>query len=333
MRWAAQLEARIARGEGGIEESTPEDDARAAITVRELAEKFRHEYVSPTVRDIDFYRRQAWSVLDCHVLPQLGDKRAHEVTRKNVVEMRDALNRDKKHNRTVQKALVQLSKLYNWAIDLELVTCENPARRVPKPRTESSTEFYTRDEVARLLAEAAEHHPELHAPIAFAFYVGARKGELAALRWGDVELDVGRVIIRRSWDADARKSGKPVTVVLHPHLLAILKALRGPEERSADELVFSRTRPPARCALATAGARPTSRRRSTARGDCNTLALFQARPGHRARRAGRRPHRDPRCARPVDAAHDRAVHAPRGRASAPARRGTAGARSERGHAR
>src|SRR4029077_5066890 len=88
----------------------------------------------------------------------------------------------------------------------------------------SSTEFYTPDEVARLLAEAAKQMPSLHPLVPFAFYTGCRKGEIAALQWRDVDFEGGRIIVQRSWKAAARKKGKSVTVMIHPHLDAILRA-------------------------------------------------------------------------------------------------------------
>ena len=49
---------------------------------------------------------------------------------------------------------------------------------------------------------------------------------------GDCDLANGRIIVSRSWGYDARKSGDPVTVQVHPHLDAILRL--GREYLAAD---------------------------------------------------------------------------------------------------
>lgn len=228
----AQLQARVHSGKLAIEPRREE----ANLTVEDLARKFKEEVVLP-VRDLKLYRREMWSILRRHALPDLGKLRAEAVTRKSVVAMRDRLLSEDVHPRSVQKAIAAVSKLFNWAIEQELVA-SNPARGVKKPRTQSATHFYSEDEVARMLVWAAEHAPELHPVIAFAFYTGARKGEIAAVRWGDVDLDAGRVTLRRSWKQPARKSGEPVVVMVHPHLGAILRALKADDERGDDALVF-----------------------------------------------------------------------------------------------
>lgn len=109
---------------------------------------------------------------------------------------------------------------------------------VRKPQTTSSTEFYRPDEVARLLAKAAEVMPVLHPLVAFAFYSGCRKGEIAALQWRDVDFAGARIVVQRSWRAAARKKGRSVTVMIHPHLDAILRAHHERTGGAGEALVF-----------------------------------------------------------------------------------------------
>lgn len=74
--------------------------------------------------------------------------------------------------------------------------------------------------------------------IAFAFYTGCRKGEIAALRWSDLDWNGGRVLVERSWKRTARKSGESVTVNLNPHLRAILQAHQKRTRGEGEALVF-----------------------------------------------------------------------------------------------
>lgn len=183
------------------------------------------------------YRRQFWSVLDCHVLPHVGQLAADDVTRADLVRMVDALQGV--GARTVEKAIRHTSKLFNWAADRELVSGANPALRLRGPKYKSKSDYYTDAELAAMMATAAKQGSELYPIIATAAYGGLRKGELAALERRDVDLDGARMTVQRSWKASARKSGEALTVHLHPHLLIILTAhLEAQGDRPGDSLVF-----------------------------------------------------------------------------------------------
>lgn len=243
--------ARVDAGKVGRAVHTAEEKAKARTTVRELAEMFCG-YVEGAdgkpaetawktghggaTRNPTKYRRQAWSVFKCHVLPVVGDRSAAELKPADVVRLRDGLQGAKKHARTVLRSLAHLSLLFSWAIENGHVEVANPCADVKKPTPKSRSEFYSSDEVARIMTKAAEHAPDLHPMIALAFYSGARKGELAALQVGDCDLEGGRIVITRSWEHDARKSGEAVTVQVHPHLAAILAPLLS--GRKPGELVF-----------------------------------------------------------------------------------------------
>jgi integrase len=237
----AELVARIAAArEGRPYREAPKVEA-PKLTVRELAEKFKAECQNPDVWNVEAYRRDMWSAFNCHLLPFLGDKAVADVRRADVARWRDDMKANGRSKRQIIRGMAAASKLWNWAIELGHLPdgAQNPLTLVGKPQADQSTDFYTDAEVARLLATAAEHAPSLHGVIAFAYYTGCRRGEIAALRWGDVDLEGGRIVISRSWKRDARKSGKAVVVTIHPHLGAILAEL-APEDRAAaaDLLVF-----------------------------------------------------------------------------------------------
>lgn len=241
-----KIKARVRQGLPGLER---EEVRRAApgLTLRALAAKFCGKAPDwkgdggADTRDPKHYRRQFWSVLKCHVLPVVGDMPANEVRRSDVVRVIDAMKGEKR--RTTQKATRNISRLYTWALDRELVTCANPAQRQRTPKYQESNSYYRDDEVARLLAKAPEHKPDLYPIVATAYYAGLRKGELAALRWADVDLKAGRADVSRSWAHAARKSGAAVVVHLHPRLLAILTAhYERQKPADPDALVFPRGR-------------------------------------------------------------------------------------------
>ncbi len=106
---------------------------------------------------------------------------------------------------------------------------------------------------ARLLAALPEKDRALWAT---AMYAGLRRGELMALRWGDVDLASGLIRVERAWDPKEREiieaksqTGRrrvPIAAVLRDELVSH-KLRTGTE---ADALAFGRPdgRPPARSA-------------------------------------------------------------------------------------
>jgi integrase len=76
---------------------------------------------------------------------------------------------------------------------------ENPARDASPPSPgKSQVKAFTDDQVNRLLAEAASYDPELHLAVACLLATGVRRSELVGLAFDCVDLDAGRITIRRS---------------------------------------------------------------------------------------------------------------------------------------
>jgi integrase len=76
---------------------------------------------------------------------------------------------------------------------------ENPARDASPPSPgKSPVKAFTDEEVNRLLDEALSYDPELHLAIACLLACGMRRSELLGLAFDCVDLDAGRITIRRS---------------------------------------------------------------------------------------------------------------------------------------
>ena len=94
--------------------------------------------------------------------------------------------------------------------------------KVPKPEFD----FLDFDEAARLVAAADHEWPTM---ILVAMRTGLRQGELLALRWDDVDLVRGSLVVRRSdWrgHVGAPKNGRTREVPLSPEAVTALKAHR-----------------------------------------------------------------------------------------------------------
>jgi integrase len=145
---------------------------------------------------------------------------------------------------TLAKHLRQLGACLQAAV-AEGYATENPVRRLHKtarPKVaKSRPAYYTDDELARLWPELAER-PVMLALCKLAVGTGMRFGELAALRWSDVDLLNRELHVSRTFvdglGEQPTKSNEPRTVDLTPPAAAVLEAWY--RESGDDGLVFER---------------------------------------------------------------------------------------------
>lgn len=115
--------------------------------------------------------------------------------------------------RTIRHAHDVLRATLNWAVSLDYVgnnvASKITAQDLPKaPKPENTV--LNEDELRQLLAEAKHpssrasrrgtlsSQPWFYAAVAFAAYTGARRGEVLAVKWSDLDMDNGTATIRES---------------------------------------------------------------------------------------------------------------------------------------
>jgi integrase len=158
--------------------------------------------------------------------------------------------------RTVKHAHFVLHRALERAFEAEIIG-RNVAHGIELPRVETKEiEILKAGEIENVLAALADH--PLHPIVVLAISSGARRGELLALRWGDVDLAASTIKIERSLEQTAAglkfKSPKTKhgrrTVGLPPIAVEALKTHRrkqlefrlacGLGKATPDTLVFSR---------------------------------------------------------------------------------------------
>jgi integrase len=140
-------------------------------------------------------------MINRNIKPELGDVKLDRLTARHV----DAFYR-KLRDRGLSPSSVRrhhglLHAALQQAVRWDLLV-NNPADRATQPRAVSSTiSPPTDDQVLALVAEAERTDPALATAIVVASITGARRGELAALRWSDVDLQRRSLRISRSLTA------------------------------------------------------------------------------------------------------------------------------------
>jgi integrase len=212
------------------------DELLRGMTDGTVLDRSGRRYKPATIRG---YER----ALRLDVLPRLGAARLAGVLRRDVQDLVDELRAAGLAPGTVHNRLDPLRVIFRRALRRDEIAVdptdglELPAVRGARDRVE------TPQRAAELLAALPDGERALWA---CAFYAGVRRGELRALRWGDVDLDEKVLRVQRAWDdvageqepkSDAGRRAVPLTRALLKHLAAH-KLRTG---RDGDDLVFGST--------------------------------------------------------------------------------------------
>ena len=166
-----------------------------------------------------------------HLVPFFGRMRLNAIGPRHIEAFKAKMVAAEYAPKTVNNALTVLRKMLCVAVEWDHLDHVPAVRwlRVPPQRFD----FLDFEEASRLVAASAEWRPM----IVTAMKTGLRLGELLALRWEDVDLVAGRLVVRQNFSRGrltTPKNGRERQVPLSDELVVVLKAhrhLRG-------ELVF-----------------------------------------------------------------------------------------------
>lgn len=213
------------------------DPKRGRLTFGEWVERWHR--MPSTLRPSSIARDNSY--LGHRVLPHFSGFRLCDVTTHEIQTWADGLNASTRlAPASVHKSVQVLSKVLASAVRDGRLSY-NPARGVvlpPLPDTEAR--FLTSDELLRL--EDAMP-PRWAVLVPFLADVGLRIGEVAALRWEDVDTQSGRVRVRQTYvevqgrgifSAPKTRAGRRVVPMLTPEIGSRMEGLRS----APTDLVF-----------------------------------------------------------------------------------------------
>ena len=208
-------------------------------TFAEFSEKWL-AHVEPRLKPstYDGYKRY----VEGHLIPAFGKYPLRALNAGLIQAWADEKLAERLAPKSVNNLMVVLKKALKDAVTWGYLAT-NPAtevRRVPVPHKEMRA--LSAGEVKRFLAAA---EPAYWLLFAVAVFTGLRRGELIALKWGDVDWEAGRLSVRRSlWkgrymDPKSRRSIRRVD--LAPQVLEALREARpdGNGDSIKDQLIFS----------------------------------------------------------------------------------------------
>jgi len=258
-----EIEARLALGD----QTFLQDDGRPDPLFKNFAEGWLETYAEVECKPST--KRSYEQLLRVHVTPRFGNKKLTDIRRDEIKQFLSELSQTthdvdgtivpKYAKNTLRLVVCALRTVLNAAVEDGWIE-SNPASRVgrfaksEKPARQASA--MTRDEVEKFLVGVQEICPDWHPFFLTALRAGLRKGELIALKWGDIQFgerenDANRyILVQRNYSHGrftSPKSKKSRRVDLSKQLRAVLLELRDSrlltammagKTSIADDLVF-----------------------------------------------------------------------------------------------
>jgi integrase len=207
---------------------------RGSPTVAELCDRFEREHL-PRKRPgtaVD-YR----SMLARHIRPHFGKSvKVAEVTTDSVEHLHRRITSAGSPYRA-NNVLRVASKMFNLAVRWQYRD-DNPCKGIEKNYESKRKRYLSGDELTRLTAALAKH-PDKQAADCFRLLLltGARRGEVLAMRWADLDLTAGKWIKPGSATKQKTEHEAPLSAVAL-RLLSEIRAAQTSKNKPLGEFVF-----------------------------------------------------------------------------------------------
>ncbi|PYT48493.1 MAG: recombinase XerD [Acidobacteria bacterium] len=196
-------------------------------TLQELFDTYLKEHVE--VRN-KCPRNPRWFFKAC--LSPLKDRKLHEIQRSDVERLQHAIERQRGPY-TSNRAMQLLRSLFNWASAREAFVGPNPVLGIRLFPERKRDRFIQAEEMLPFLkAVKNERSRDLRDLIYLALYTGARRGNVLAMRWEQVDLENAMWTIPEG----EAKAGEAIHVPLMPFAIEMLKKRQAKDGKS--EFVF-----------------------------------------------------------------------------------------------
>lgn len=165
------------------------DQWLAGVRSGSILNKREQPYKPAVVRNYEL-------ALRLRVLPELGNRRLADVDLSDLLELKETLQGAGCSPSVIRNTFVPLAAIYRRA-RLQGRVSVDPTTDLPLPTAASRDRAATPEQAAALLEPLGDPERGLFAT---AFYAGLRRGELRALRVGNVDIDAGLIAVEHSWD-------------------------------------------------------------------------------------------------------------------------------------
>ncbi len=210
----------------------------AKVTVADYLSRWLQEYAKPNLTSRSYDRYE--SIVRVHITPSIGSLPLSELRPESLQSLYTQKLNSGLQPASVRYCHVVMHKALNTALQWGLAA-RNVADAVSPPRSRrADMQIWNESEIAQFL-EAAKKSA-YYALYYTALYTGARRGELLALTWNDVDFIYSQVAIKRSLHylkgdkfifAEPKTEHSRRTIAMSPSLVKVLT-----EHRQWQESLF-----------------------------------------------------------------------------------------------
>ena len=131
------------------------------------------------------------------ISPELADKPLKKISPIDIERIKANMNKAGAAPRSIGYCMDVMRQVFNRASDLGFYDGDPPTAKVVKPKVDNRRmRFLNQDEAALLLEALKERSIDLYDMALLSLHCGLRAGELFNLRWSDVDIDRGLLILR-----------------------------------------------------------------------------------------------------------------------------------------
>ena len=213
-----QARGKLAQVQMGTDVAAVKQAARDGDTFGDLVRRYMDEFV--LVHNRPRVQNDKRRTIAAELLPRWGQRQAASITRREIIELVDAIGRRApiRANRVV--GLV--SSIFSFALDKEILQA-SPALRIPMPGKETArARTLCAEEIAKVWRALEDESAAISAIFKLALLTGQRKSEIAGLEWSERDLDGGW------WNLppERTKAGRMHRVPLVPTAVDILRNIQ-----------------------------------------------------------------------------------------------------------
>lgn len=174
--------------------------------LQEFAKMWVEEYCRKNLapKTVESYRNE----LDKRIIPALGNKKINNITPVDVInfinDMKKSAKRFDKKKKPVSDQVILhcfhvLSAMMQDAVEWQIIGT-NPCVNVPRPKVKREKMKTPKQDGIMDIINAIQNEENLKKKTMFSLAIatGLRRGELNGLQWTDVDLETGRVDVKRS---------------------------------------------------------------------------------------------------------------------------------------
>lgn len=159
------------------------------------------------------------SIINLHLKPHFSGLRLSEINQSHVQKFTN--HKSALSQKTIINHLTVLISMLNLAVDMRWLR-EAPRLKKPKLIRDSTYAYLKTDEEVNRFLEASKYFGlNVFSLNATALFTGLRAGELAGLRWVDINFETRRICVQRSFDKPT-KSGEIRYVPILDSLMKVL---------------------------------------------------------------------------------------------------------------